>query len=101
MDSNTSSDGSSNPDGGDYLERTNGGTSFVGSDVNIFRCAVLVSSLRFYAKTGMRTTRIATPSRMLALAHEITGRKFKRGQYLEAADAVAAVAEAAKQAPRT
>ena len=84
----------------DYLTRTNGGQSFQGSDVNIFRGAVIASALRLYAKTGMQANRAYTPSAMLRAAAEITGRKFKRGQYAEAADAITAIVEAAKAAPR-
>lgn len=84
----------------DYIERTNGGCIFTGADVNIFRGVVIASALRFYAMTGMRINRAYTPTAMLRAAAKIKGRKFKRGQYLEAADAITAVVEAAKSAPR-
>lgn len=85
----------------DYLSRTHGGQSFQGSDVNIFRGAVIASALRLYAKTGMKANRAYTPSAMLKAAEEITGRKFKRGQYLEAADAITAEVERLKGEPRS
>lgn len=85
----------------DYSERTNGGHSFTGSDINIYRAIVLASALRLYANTGMRTNRAYTPKRMMAVAAEITGQTFKARDYAGAAAALTAVADAAKQAPRT
>ena len=86
----------------DYLERTDGGRTFVGSDVNIFRCHVIASALRLYAKTGMKANRAYTPKAMLAAATAETGRTFKgANKYLEAADALDAAANAAKAQPRT
>jgi hypothetical protein len=85
----------------DYLERTKQGTSFSGSDVNIFRAYAIASGLEFYVKTGgMRINRSYTPKNMLAAVKEMTGIQFKRGQYLEAARALRELAEAAKAAPR-
>jgi len=84
----------------DYLERTNGGQSFTGSDVNIFRAIAIASALRFYAKTGMKVNRAYTPRNMLNAAAEMTGRKFKARDYIGAADALEALADAAKAAPR-
>lgn len=84
----------------DYTERTRNGTSFSGSDVNIFRAIVIASALELYAKTGMQANRAYTPTAMLKAAAEMTGRTFKRGQYTEAATALRALADAAKAAPR-
>lgn len=84
----------------DYLTRTNNGTSFSGSDVGIYRAAVIASALRLYAKTGMQPNRAYTPTAMLAAAREITGKTFKRGQYVAAAEALEAWADARKSEPR-
>ena len=85
----------------DYLQRTNGGTSFVGSDVNIFRLTAIASALSFYAKTGMKVNRAYTPRAMLAAATDATGRTFKGAtKYTDAADALLELAERAKAAPR-
>jgi hypothetical protein len=54
---------------------------------------VLASALRLYAQTGMKANTAYTPSAMLRAAERWTGQKFKRGQYLEAAKAVALVAD--------
>ena len=86
---------------GNYSERTNNGTCFSDSDVNIFRAIVIASALELYARTGMRANRAYTPSAMLAAAREMTGKQFKRGQYLQAAAALRELADAAKAAPRT
>ena len=63
--------------------------SFTGpEEVQVYRAIVIKSALRFYAKTGMRVNRAYTPTAMLRVAQEITGMKFKRGQYEEAAQAL-------------
>jgi len=84
----------------DYLERTDGGHSFTGSDVNIFRAAVMASGLRLYAKTGMKPNRAYTPTAMMRAASEITGRKFQARAYMAAAVALDDWINAAKNAPR-
>jgi hypothetical protein len=84
----------------DYTERTRNGTSFSGSDINIFRAIALASALDLYAKTGMKASRLHTPTAMLRAAKTMTGLDFKRGEYREAADALRLLAEGAKGAPR-
>lgn len=84
----------------DYIERTAGGQSFTGSDVQIFRAAAIASALRLYADTGMRVNRAYTPRAMMTAAAEITGRKFKARDYAGAAAALLECVEAAKHAPR-
>ena len=67
-----------------------GGTTYSGPDaVALYRARVLASSLRLYASTGIRPTRAVGPARMLQLASDITHKKYKRGEYLRAADDVA------------
>lgn len=70
-----------------YIQHhTGGGTSLVGKDaVALMRAATLASGLRLYARTGMKLTRGASPLKMLAMAKGITGKGYKRGEYLEAA----------------
>lgn len=71
------------------VQHQHGGTSFNGREaVNVYRITVIASALRFYAKTGMKVNRAYTPTAMLNAASEMTGKKFKRGQYLEAAVAL-------------
>lgn len=60
--------------------------SFVGADaVSLFRAATIASGLRLYAATGMKPSRAYTPSAMLAAAAGITGKRYKRCEYLKAA----------------
>jgi hypothetical protein len=70
--------------------------------VNVFACAAVASALRLYARTGMKANRSYTPTNMLRFANTtlgLTGKKaFKRGQYIEAADALSAFVQAEKQA---
>ena len=66
-----------------------GATVFSGRDaVEVFRAKTIASALRLYAKTGMKVNRAYTPTNMLAAATQITGTKFKRGQFEEAAKAL-------------
>ena len=65
------------------------GTSYSGPDaVAQYRARVLASSLRLYARTGIRPTRGVGPARMLQLASAITHKKYKRGEHMRAADDV-------------
>lgn len=76
-----------------------GGTTFAGPDaVALYRATAIQVALRTYARSKMKMNRHWTPSRMLNAANEITGKTFKRGQYLEAADAVQSWCEAMKAA---
>lgn len=54
----------------------------------IYRAVIIKHSLLFYAKTKMKVNSAYTPTNMLNAAHQITGKKFKRGQYVEAATAI-------------
>jgi hypothetical protein len=56
--------------------------------VATFRAIAIKNALKFYADTGMKVNRAYTPSAMLAAATDITGKKFKRGQYMEAVAAI-------------
>lgn len=84
----------------DYLARTNNGTSFAGSDMDIFRATMLAGSLRLFAKTGMIPTRGVTGAKMLKMANELTGHVYKRGQYECAAQALLEFADRKKQESR-
>jgi hypothetical protein len=69
-----------------FIEHGAGGTSFVGPDaVACFAAFALASGLSLFAKTGLRPNRQWTPTAMLKRAGEITGKKYKRGQYEQAA----------------
>ena len=84
----------------DWTERTKNGTSFTGSDVDVFRACALASALKLYADTKMRVNRAYTPTRMLQAATAITGVPFRRGQYREAETVLQSWIDAAKSAPR-
>jgi hypothetical protein len=72
-----------------YIESTPGGTSFVGPKaVELYRAIVIASALRLYAQHRIKANRAYTPSAMLLAATAITGKVFRRGQYLEAAAAL-------------
>lgn len=62
--------------------------------VQVFRAKTIATALRLYAKTGMKVNRAYTPTNMLTTATAITGQKFKRGQFEQAAQALTEWAEA-------
>ena len=65
-------------------------TTFSGPQgVQTFRAIALKHGLALYARTGMKPNRAWTPSAMLATAEDITGKRYKRGQYQAAIDDLA------------
>ena len=82
-----------------YLERTNNGTVFTGTDVQIFQALSLASSISLFQKTGMLPTRGVTATKMLKLASGITGKTFKRRQYDQAIEALKEYANTLKHLP--
>lgn len=76
-----------------------GGITFVGADaVAFYRAALLVRSLRLYAKCGMIPTRGVTITKMLAMAADLTKKHYKRGDAEKAAADVEAWAREMKAA---
>ncbi len=67
------------------------------TNVSVYRAMVVASALRLYAKTGMKANRAYTPKAMLATASQITGKTFRARDYVGAADALKAWAEAQRQ----
>lgn len=63
-----------------YIERTNNGTTFVGSDVDIFGALALASAIGLYAKTkgAIKVSRMHTVTNMIAGATRYTGKTYKR-----------------------
>ncbi len=53
--------------------------------VNLYRTICLKAALNLYAKCKLLTTRGVTPTSMLSMASEYTGKKYKRGQHAQAA----------------
>jgi hypothetical protein len=67
-----------------------GGTTFYGTDgVNLYKAIVLRSGLQLYARTGMKPNRAWTPTAMLDMAASYTGKKYRRGQHMDAANDLA------------
>ena len=70
-----------------FVQTGPGGTSFVGPDaVDLYRAITLKVALGFYVKTKMLMTRNATPTTLLTIATEYTGKAYKRGQHQIAHD---------------
>lgn len=53
-----------------------------------YQALVIAKALEIYANTGMKVNRAYTPTAMLKMAEKITGKNFKRGDYLRAAQAI-------------
>lgn len=72
------------PDGG-TVEEGEGCIIYTGNAVNLVAMRTLASALRAYGKYKLRMSRHLTPTTMLKRATEVTGKKYKRGEYLRAA----------------
>ena len=55
-------------------------------DPKIFQITAIKVALRAWAKHKLKVNRAYTPKNMLAKAGELTGKKYKIGEYLKAAD---------------
>jgi len=84
-----------------FTERTHNGRVFSKGDVDIFRAALLAQSLIGYAKCKMLPTRGVTASGMLKMASQYTGKAYKRGDYMKAAEDLKAHVEFLKASPQT
>lgn len=85
----------------DYIERTNKGTSFSGSDVNIFNALALAMHCGLYAKIKLTPSRGVSATDLLRMAESYTGTKYKRGQHALAHDDLKVWAEARKAESKT
>lgn len=57
-----------------------------------FQIVVVAKGIELYLKTGIKPSRMWTPSNMLATASKITGKTYKRGQLAQAAADLKALA---------
>lgn len=81
------------------IKYSDGHTAFVGPDaVAFYRATVIACGLRLYANARIRPNRHWTPTAMLAAASQITGKRYKRGEYLKASDDVTEWARTMKAA---
>lgn len=76
-----------------------GSTTFVGPDANrYFMAMTLWSALKLYGKHKIRVSRGAGPKWLLSQAKKYTGKDYKRGEYLVAAEDVKQWADTMKMA---
>lgn len=62
-------------------------TSYVGRDATqLFRVNMLKVSIRLWCKTGMKPTRGVGIRKMLDMAYQYTGRRYKTSEAMEAVD---------------
>lgn len=78
------------------IVKTEVGTVYEGSATRIFQAAVVKTGLKL-AQKGLRVNAHITPTMLMAKAAEITGKKYKRRDYVKAIDDLDAwIKEAAK-----
>ncbi len=68
-------------------------TTFANGGMTVYAMRVLASGLKLYARTGMKPNRLYTPTNMLRAASSHTGAKYKRGEYLKAAEDLTRIAD--------
>jgi hypothetical protein len=68
------------------IRHTEGTTTYTGAHITMFQAMVLRTGLKMYARTKTQPNALFTPANMLDAASRITGRKYRRGQYMEAAN---------------
>jgi hypothetical protein len=74
----------------------NGGTTFTGDAIHLYRAVTLKGALKLHRDCGMIPTRGMTITKMFAIAQQITGKKYKRGGHDAAITDLTAWIEAAK-----
>lgn len=84
----------------DYLERTHNGTSFSGSDQNIFNALALAMHCSLYASIKMTPNSNVTATDLLRAAESYTKKTYKRGQHLLASTDLKAFAADLKGKPK-
>jgi hypothetical protein len=62
-----------------------GSVVMTGNGIKIFQALSLAGALEMYAKFGMKPNRVITPTKMLAMARNITGKDIKARDYKGAA----------------
>lgn len=60
---------------------SNGGTTFTGDGIQLFRAVTLKSAIKLHRDCGMIPTRGMTITKLFGIAQQITGKKYKRGQH--------------------
>ena len=70
----------------------NGGAVITGKGIDTYRYLLLAKSIELYARCGLIPTRGVTISKMMKMATQITGKKFKSRDYAGAAAALKAFA---------
>ena len=68
------------------ITQNEGTTVYTGAHVTMFQAMVLRTGLKMYARTKVQPNALFTPTNMLDAAGRITGRRYRRGQYMEAAN---------------
>ena len=59
----------------------NGGTTFTGDAIHLYRAVTLKGAIKLHRDHGMIPTRGMTITKLFGIAQQITGKKYKRGQH--------------------
>ena len=70
------------------IEEFNGGILISGDSTRVYQMMVVASALRLFAKSGLKVNRNYTPNAMMRAATHLTGKRFKAGDYVGAAEAL-------------
>lgn len=82
-----------------YVKISSSATTYAGPDAtNFYRAATLRGSLKLYAECKIIPTRGVTITKMLAMATKYTGKKYKRGEALKAANDISKWIDAMRSA---
>ena len=66
------------------ITHTEGMTIYTGAHITSVQAMVLRTALKMYARTKVQPSAMFTPTNMLKAAGRITGKRYRRGQYMEA-----------------
>lgn len=62
------------------IERSEGGTTITGNAINWYRLLVAIKAAELYIKTGMKASRVATPSNIREIVSGYTGKEYARSR---------------------
>lgn len=73
------------------IRSEHGTTTITGEDIDTFRSMSVAGMCKLYAKAKITPTRTVNATRLLEMAGEITGKKYRRGQHMTAYEDIMAM----------
>lgn len=62
------------------IQTTAGGTMITGNAISLYRAITCKHAIALYLKTGMRPSRMVTPTAMRQIASEYTGKEYGKSR---------------------